>query len=114
FLPIAIAASATGEYPRAIFQVVTIAVLVSWIAAVTFVPWLGDRPLPDVAALHAKKHGSRAEGQDPYATPFYRRVRATIVWCVNHRWLVLPLTLALFIGSLLAFRLGPQQFFPPS
>src|SRR5690606_41435446 len=67
-----------------------------------------------MAALHAKKHGSHAEGQDPYATPFHRRVRATIVWCVNHRWLVLLLTLALFIGSLLAFRLVPQQFFPPS
>ncbi|MDX9686236.1 efflux RND transporter permease subunit [Halopseudomonas formosensis] len=114
FLPIAIAASATGEYTRAIFQVVTIALLVSWIAAVIFVPWLGYRLLPDMAALHAKKHGSHAEGQDPYATPFYRRVRATIVWCVNHRWLVLLLTLALFIGSLLAFRLVPQQFFPPS
>lgn len=114
FLPIAIAASATGEYTRAIFQVVTIALLVSWIAAVIFVPWLGYRLLPDMAALHAKKHGSHAEGQDPYATPFYHRVRATIVWCVNHRWLVLLLTLALFIGSLLAFRLVPQQFFPPS
>src|SRR5690554_6788326 len=114
FLPIAIAASATGEYTRAIFEVVTIALLVSWIAAVIFVPWLGYRLLPDMAALHAKKHGSHAEGQDPYATPFYRRVRATIVWCVNHRWLVLLLTLALFIGSLLAFRLVPQQFFPPS
>src|SRR5690606_35202534 len=93
FLPIAIAASATGEYTRAIFQVVTIALLVSWIAAVIFVPWLGYRLLPDMAAVQAQKHGSHAEGQDPDATPLNRRVRATNVWCVNHRWLVLLLTL---------------------
>ena len=114
FLPIATAASGVGEYTRAIFQVVTIALLVSWIAAVVFVPLLGYRLLPDMAALHAKKHGGSSSGQDPYSTPFYQRVRATVRWCVTHRWLVLVLTLALFISSVMAFRLVPQQFFPPS
>ena len=115
FLPIATASSAVGEYTRAIFQVVTIALLLSWVAAVIFVPWLGHRLLPDMAALHARKHGSSpAAGHDPYATRFYQRVRATVRWCVEHRWLVLVLTAALFISSVLAFRLVPQQFFPPS
>lgn len=41
FLPIATAQSGTGEYTRSIFQVVTIALLASWIAAVVFVPYLG-------------------------------------------------------------------------
>ncbi|MGM7374934.1 efflux RND transporter permease subunit, partial [Acinetobacter baumannii] len=41
FLPIATAQSSTGEYTRSIFQVVTIALLVSWVAAVLFVPYLG-------------------------------------------------------------------------
>jgi multidrug efflux pump len=39
FLPIATAASSTGEYTRSIFQVTTIALLVSWIAAVVPVPY---------------------------------------------------------------------------
>ena len=38
FLPIAMAQSSTGEYTRSIFQVVTIASLASWIAAVVVVP----------------------------------------------------------------------------
>ena len=114
FLPIATASSAVGEYTRAIFQVVTIALLVSWIAAVVFVPWLGFKLLPDMAALHAKKHGTSPDEHDPYATRFYQRVRGTVRWCVQHRWLVLLLTLALFVSSVLAFRLVPQQFFPPS
>lgn len=41
-LPIATAQSSTGEYTRSIFQVVTIALLVSWVAAVLFVPYLGE------------------------------------------------------------------------
>lgn len=113
FLPIATAASGVGEYTRAIFQVVTIALLVSWIAAVIFVPYLGFKLLPDMAKLQAKKHGG-ANGHDPYSTRFYQRVRATVRWCVQHRGLVLVLTLALFVSSVMAFRLVPQQFFPPS
>lgn len=42
FLPIATAQSGTGEYTRSIFQVVTIALLASWVAAVVFVPYLGE------------------------------------------------------------------------
>src|SRR5690606_20857730 len=47
FLPIATAASSTGEYTRSIFQVVTIALLLSWIVAVVFIPYLGDKLLPE-------------------------------------------------------------------
>ncbi|MDH5834500.1 efflux RND transporter permease subunit [Luteimonas kalidii] len=53
FLPIATAASSTGEYTRSLFQVVTIALLVSWIAAVLFIPWLGERMLPDMHGREA-------------------------------------------------------------
>ncbi|MBD7976501.1 efflux RND transporter permease subunit [Serpens gallinarum] len=113
FLPIATAQSSTGEYTRSIFEVVTIALLVSWIAAVVFVPYLGNRLLPDLAKQHAAKHGGAA-AHDPYATAFYKRVRRLITWCVRRRKTVLVLTLAAFFGSVLLFRLVPQQFFPPS
>ena len=68
FLPIATAASSTGEYTRSLFQVVTIALIMSWIAAVMFIPWLGDKLLPDPAvagnrprpgSLKARWHGFR-------------------------------------------------------
>ncbi|CAH0647192.1 MULTISPECIES: efflux RND transporter permease subunit [Pseudomonas] len=111
FLPIATAASSTGEYTRSIFQVVTIALLASWLVAVVFVPYLGERLLPDLARLHAARHG---QAPDPYATPFYQRVRRVVAWCVRRRKTVILLTLAAFIGSLLLFRFVPQQFFPAS
>ncbi len=113
FLPIATAQSGTGEYTRSIFQVVAISLIASWVAAVMFVPYLGDKLLPDLAKLHAAKHGNGA-GHDPYATPFYRRVRATVQWCVRRRGVVIALTIGLFVGSVLLFRFVPQQFFPAS
>ncbi|WP_165667045.1 efflux RND transporter permease subunit [Metapseudomonas otitidis] len=113
FLPIATAQSGTGEYTRSIFQVVTIALLVSWIAAVVFVPYLGDRLLPDLAKRHAEKHGGSG-AHDPYATPFYQRVRRVVEWCVRRRKTVIVLTLVAFVASIALFRFVPQQFFPAS
>ncbi|CAG8866147.1 Nickel and cobalt resistance protein CnrA [Pseudomonas fluorescens] len=114
FLPIATAQSSTGEYTRSIFQVVTIALLTSWVAAVVFVPYLGERLLPDLAKRHAARHGSAEGAADPYATPFYQRVRRVVEWCVRRRKTVILLTIAAFIGSILLFRFVPQQFFPAS
>ncbi|MFK9081832.1 efflux RND transporter permease subunit [Pseudomonas neuropathica] len=112
FLPIATAQSGTGEYTRSIFEVVTIALLASWVVAVLFVPYLGEKLLPDLAKIHAAKHGA---GQpDPYATPFYQRVRRLVEWCVRWRKTVITATVVLFIASIVLFRFVPQQFFPAS
>ncbi|HET7655412.1 MAG TPA: efflux RND transporter permease subunit, partial [Luteimonas sp.] len=110
FLPIATAESSTGEYTRSLFEVVTIALLVSWLAAVVFIPYLGDRMLPDLAAQAARK----GHHPDPYQRPFYRRFRRLLGWCLAHRWKVIGATGALFVLSLLLFRFVPQQFFPDS
>ncbi len=114
FLPIATAESSVGEYTRSIFQVVGIALIVSWIAAVVFVPYLGDKLLPDLARLKAAKHGSIEGEHDPYATPLYRRIRAVITWCVTQRTLVIIVTVLLFAGSIFTFRYVPKQFFADS
>lgn len=109
FLPIATAASTTGEYTRSIFQVVTVALLISWIAAVIFVPYLGFKILPD----YPSKSGEKG-GHDPYQTRFYRRFRELVEWCVQHRWIVIAVTSVMFVISIAAFKLVPQLFFPPS
>ncbi|MBN8428570.1 MAG: efflux RND transporter permease subunit [Xanthomonadales bacterium] len=114
FIPLAIAKSSTGEFTRSIFQVVTLALLVSWIAAVVFVPYLGDKLLPDLARLHAEKHGKAHGAHDPYQTGFYVRFRQIVEWCVRYRKSVIGITVALFVLSLAMFRFVPQQFFPAS
>ena len=109
FLPIATAQSSTGEYTRSIFQVVTISLLASWIAAVIFVPYLGDKLLPNLT-----KHKSNGDLHDPYQKPFYRKFRGWVEWCVRYRKTVIGMTVGLFVFSLFLFKFVPQQFFPAS
>jgi multidrug efflux pump len=111
FTPVGFAKSGAGEYAGAIFSVTTIALLTSWLVAVVFTPYLGYRLL-DANAL--KKYGAEHHG-DPYATPFYRRFRALVEWCLRRRWTVIALTVAAFVLGIIAFSTGVQkQFFPPS
>ena len=130
FLPIATANSTTGEYTRSIFQVVVIALLVSWLAAVIFVPYLGYRLLPDFKDKkqqssriivwlkkwlpQAKTINREHRQHESYQTPFYRYFRQLVRICVSRRWWVIGFTLCLFIGSIAGFSLVQQQFFPDS
>ena len=114
FLPIGIAKSTVGEYTFAIFAVTVIALLVSWVASVYFVPYLGAWLLRKPAYLeqaHAAHDHERAELFD---TPFYRRFRIWVTWCVTHRWKTLGITLALFVLGLVGMGQVQQQFFPDS
>jgi len=131
FLPIATAASNVGEYTRSLFQVVTIALVVSWIAAVLFIPYLGDKMLPDLAGRTPSRWAARfadrypalanlvlkkphEPGHNPYDSAFYRRLRRFLERCLNKRWQVIFATIGLLILSLYLFRFIPQQFFPDS
>ena len=134
FLPIATAASSTGEYTRSIFQVVTIALIVSWFAAVLFVPYLGDKLLPDfnkdlvqkapwyarlLARLRKQPEPApvvhhAGEHHDPYQTKFYQGFKRWVNICVTYRKTVIATTVAIFVLSVMMFKLVPQQFFPPS
>jgi multidrug efflux pump subunit AcrB len=120
FLPIALARSQVGEYTRSIFEVSAIALLLSWLAAVIVIPLLGFRMLSEhptrrAFSRHDEPSGrAHAEHHDVYDTSFYRRLRGWIGWCVDHRALVLGVTLVTFILALAGFSLVPQQFFPSS
>jgi multidrug efflux pump len=111
FTPVGFAKSGAGEYAFAIFGVTTIALLVSWVVAVIFTPYIGYKILDEKAL---RKYGADHHG-DPYDTPFYRRFKALVEGCLRRRFLVIGLTLVAFIGGIALFKFGVQyQFFPPS
>ncbi len=107
FLPIGLARSSTGEYTFSIFAVATIALLVSWVVSVVFVPYLGYKLLPDFA-----KAGAHSDENAVYRRPFYLRFRKLVTWCLEHRWIVIAATVAVFLASVFVFRFVQQQFFP--
>ncbi|MEQ1555208.1 MAG: efflux RND transporter permease subunit, partial [Gallionella sp.] len=109
FTPVGFSKSAASEYTISIFQVVTIALLVSWLVAVIFTPYLGYKLL-DANALIAK---AQKHGEDIYNTPFYRRFRALLEGCLRHRWKVIIGTVIIFVLSMLLFgKFVQKQFFP--
>jgi len=109
FLPIGLAQSTVGEYTFAIFAVTAAALLISWLVSVYFVPYLGTLILR--ISPHA---GVAGEPHELFDTPFYTHFRATVNWCVQHRWITIGLTIGTLVLGLLGMGKVQNQFFPDS
>ncbi|MBW7850618.1 MAG: efflux RND transporter permease subunit [Rhodospirillales bacterium] len=107
FVPVGFAKSAAGEYTNALFWVVGLSLMLSWVVAVVFTPYFGYHLLPDPRRRAAAHH-------DVYDTPVYRRLRRMIEACVRFRWLTIGATAGAFAAALVGFGFVQQQFFPSS
>jgi multidrug efflux pump subunit AcrB len=108
FLPIGIARSAVGEYTFAIFGVTVLALVLSWIVSVYFVPYLGT------VLLKAKPHGAGDQPHELFDSPFYNVFRKTVNWCVQYRWITIGTMLLMFALGIVGMGKVQQQFFPDS
>lgn len=107
FLPVGLARSTVGEYTFAIFAVTAMALVLSWLAAVYFTPYLGYLLLKPRPAGGGEQHAV-------FDTPFYNRFRRLVNWCVTWRKTVIVITLVAFGLGLYAFNFVEKQFFPDS
>ena len=103
FVPVGFAASGAGEYTFSLFAVVTIALIASWFVAVLFAPLLG------VAILTAPTASTSSE-----PGRVFRTYRAFLAGAMRVKWLTIAITIAMFVASIFALRLIPNQFFPSS
>jgi multidrug efflux pump len=108
FLPIGLARSTVGEYTYAIFAVTVIALVLSWLVSVYFVPYLGT------LLLKTKPHAEHDKPHELFDSPFYNRFRRTVDWCVEHRWLTIGATVLSFVLGIAGMGVVQQQFFPDS
>ncbi len=108
FLPIGFAKSVAGEYTFSMFSVNVIALLISWVVAVMFTPYIGYVLLRVKPATNADGH------HELFDTPFYTRLRRTVNWCVEYRKTTIALTLGGFFLGVFGFKFIEQQFFPDS
>lgn len=107
FLPVGLAKSSAGEYTVAIFQVVGISLILSWLGAVVFAPYLGYFILKVKVSAAQTSH-------DHFVTPFYNRLRHWVDYCLEHRKTIIIATIALFGVGVITLTKVPQQFFPLS
>ena len=107
FFPIGFAQSGVGEYAGNIFWVVGIALIVSWLVAVTFVPYLGVKLIPSFPEKH--------DEENLYHKPLYRLLRFIITGCVRFRKTVVLATVLMLVAAIMGM-IGPveKQFFPGS
>jgi multidrug efflux pump subunit AcrB len=103
FVPVGFAASGAGEYTFSLFAVVTIALIASWFVAVLFAPLLG------VAILKPPKVAKSSE-----PSWVFRTYRSFLSGALRVKWVTIAITIAMFVGSVFALRLIPNQFFPSS
>lgn len=108
FLPIGLAKSAAGEYTFTMFSVNALALLISWVAAVVFTPYIG------YILLKVKPHGQGESSHDVYDGPAYERFRRLVHRCVEWRKTTIALSLGVFALGVFGFNFIEKQFFPDS
>jgi len=109
FVPIGFAQSGVGEYAGNIFWVLAYALVISWLVAVIFTPYLGVKMLPDFK-IHTDSSGNAL-----YNTPSYQKLRSLITGCVRYRKTVVAITVGLLLLSIGGMAtLVQKQFFPSS
>jgi len=106
FMPIAMAKSDVGEYTSDIFYVVTIALLASWLLAMTFVPMLTTVALK---VTGTKKDDSETFSGRGYA--FYRNLLGLSLRC---QYRFLAVIFLLFFVAAAGMGLVRQEFIAPS
>lgn len=107
FLPVGFAPSTAGEYAGNIFWVVGFALIVSWVVAVVFTPYLGVKMLPEIKPIEGGTHAI-------YDTPNYRRLRRLITLAVRHKFMTCTIVGIAFLLAGAGMGAVKQQFFPTS
>ncbi|MGI9202201.1 MAG: efflux RND transporter permease subunit [Woeseiaceae bacterium] len=106
FMPIAMAKSSVGEYTSDIFYVVSIALLSSWLLAMTLVPML------TTIALKVKKSGRTEENQ--FDSRWYGYYRAILDASLRCRVRFLAVIFSLFALAVVGMGFVRQEFIAPS
>jgi multidrug efflux pump len=104
FMPVGFAKSIAGQYAGGIFWVVGVALILSWVVAVVFTPYLGVVMLP--------KNLAAGTHHNVYDRPVYHRLRRVVDWAVQHRAWVLAITVMAFGIAGAGMLKVQQQFFP--
>ncbi len=106
FMPIGLAESAVGEYTADIFYVVTIALLLSWLLAMTVIPML--------TTWFIKVAPGKSEADESLDGRWYRVYRYVLEMALKNRLLFVAGVIGVFVIALLGLGRVPAQFIAPS
>lgn len=106
FYPIYASNESAGEYCASLFQVVAVALLLSWVLSVTVTPlmciWLLPEPKQTTGSA------------DLYSGGMFRAFRGVLTAAIRVRWLFVAAMIGLLAVSLWGFKFIDRTFFPDS
>lgn len=106
FLPIALAKSSVGEYCASLAKVVSIALITSWVLAITIIP---------LFCYFVYKNYKPVEGEKTnYDNKFYKNYKKLLNFALRNRVLFLGIMIVIFMISNYSSRFIPKTFFPSS
>ena len=104
FAAISVSKDVTGEFLGSLFQVIGLSLFISWVLAVTVVPYL-------CVTFLTNKPGSE---KPLHSNKFYDAYRLFLRGAIRFRWLTILVTLGMLGGALYGFGFVGQNFFPGS
>lgn len=105
FIPVSFSNGLAAEFCNALFPVIGMALIISWIVSVMVAPLFG---------YYLIKPATKANEGEMYQSRFYIAFRKLLNWFLGHRKVVLASTVALFALSIASMGMIKQEFFPPS
>ncbi|PLY07073.1 MAG: AcrB/AcrD/AcrF family protein [Arcobacter sp.] len=110
FGSIGLSEDSTGEFTRSLFLVVMISLGLSWVTAMTLTPILAVQLLKP----NKKKKNEEKIQKEEYNSILYKAYGAVLKFAINHRIIVIVISLIVFVSSLVSFKYVKQSFFPDS
>ncbi len=109
FAPIGLSEDATGEYSNTLFWVLLISLMLSWVTAITLVPFFAD-----LFFNEKDVGGKNGESEDPYSGKVFVIYRRLLDRAIHHRVITLSFMSVLLVVAVVGFGFVKQAFFPPS
>jgi multidrug efflux pump len=106
FMPIGMAKSAVGEYTSDIFYVVGIALIISWLLAMTFVPM--------ISTIALKVSVKTQQGDDAFGGRWYAFYRNLLRLSLQCRFRFVTIIIGLFVLAIVGLGFVRQEFIAPS
>ncbi|MCR5175422.1 MAG: efflux RND transporter permease subunit [Anaerovibrio sp.] len=108
FIPVAFSKGMAAEFCSALFPVISMALVISWIVSVMVAPLYGYH------LIKVKVKKNEAGESTQYQSRFYNIFRNILTWFLTHKKLVLSVTAGLFVLSVIGMKHVREEFFPPS
>ena len=108
FAPIGLSSDSTGEFAGSLFWVLLISLLLSWFTALSLVPFLADKLLPNQLLTQS----SKPESSVPYQGLVYSVYARVLRVCLRYRGITLAALGLLLVLAFMAFGQIKQSFFP--